>query len=423
VRLFSPPTIAVSGGKAVQSSEATDSFVLKKHMIRGISALTRAFLTLAVASAVSGADPPAAKPPACVAKPPAAKPPAPKTKIIPNIESNAKKTLARQWLQWKTNPVHWETALRALELAVQGGSKFPEALAVLALGYDGMSAARSPYAVPAQDADVFWDWLAGAAPHVDQAVTDETKLQPALCSAEEIVDDYFTNDNQGLMEKVDAGFAANSPRVAIFQLLSYAANDTRKAMEEVVVKKEEADASDSLKTEKHAVADAASTLRTQIDAIADSITTRTTNDSSGLNSTVATDVQAIKTAATGNINAVAAADLLVQHVQSLTGASAASLKALIDQLPDAAKRTLKGAVDKYSADAHTDADQADTAHKADMDALKNAGAAVDESLKKLESIRLCYASVDKGVNGNNLNYRKKLSDYVAGKFHRRRAGS
>jgi len=48
---------------------------------------------------------------------------------------------------------------------------------------------------------------------------------------------------------------------------------------------------------------------------------------------------------------------------------------------------------------------------------------VDESLKKLESIRLCYASVDKGVNGNNLNYRKKLSDYVAGKFHRRRAGS
>jgi len=211
------------------------------------------------------------------------------------------------------------------------------------------------------------------------------------------------------MDKVDANFLAQSQRVAIFQLLSYAANDTRKAMKAVAERRKLEEASAALATQEERVALAASNLKTRIDDIADSITTRTMNDSSVLNSTVATDVQAIKTAAAGNTNAAAAADLLARHVRDATSASAASLKTLIDQL--------KSTIDNYSAAAHTDADHADAAHKADRDALTNAEVAVDESLKKLESIRLCYASVNKGVH-NSLNYRKKLSDYVAAKFHR-----
>jgi uncharacterized protein YjbJ (UPF0337 family) len=390
-------------------------------MIRGISAITLAFTTFAVASAVNGADP-AAK--STAAKSIAAKSTAAKVPTIPAIEKDAKKALALQWLQWQTKPVPWETCLGALGVAIQGGAKFPEALAILGSGYDGKSKAKNPYAVPAEDADAFWDWLAGAVEN-DKDLSDDAKLVAALADAKTFVDSFYRTNSQALMEKVDANFLAKSPRVAIFQLLAYAANDTRKAMEKVAAKQKQADASDSLATQKRAEAEAALNLHTQIDTIADSITgisanltNRTTQDSSDLKSTVATDVGAIKSAASGNPAAIAAADQLARHVQGATDASSASLKALIGQLTDADKNALKGAVDKYSADAQDKAKAAKDQHTADMGAVDQAGKELDASLRKLESIRLCYASVDKGVNNNVLNYRKKLSDYVAGKFHR-----
>jgi hypothetical protein len=158
-------------------------------------------------------------------------PPKPAASQPPTIEVDARNALAAQWLS-----PNWKTCLDALDLATRPGAIFSDALALLTSGYDPRQIAdypslakkypaKTPYKVPDADVDQFWDWVAGAST-LCSGVCSQKMLQTALAAAEEVVNQYYRDDNVGLMDKVDANFIVKNPRRAIYELLRFAAKDT-----------------------------------------------------------------------------------------------------------------------------------------------------------------------------------------------------
>jgi hypothetical protein len=341
------------------------------------------------------------------------KPAAPPVPAI--IEDDAKNSLAAQWMSTDGTPVvAWKTCLDALDLATRPGAIYSDALALLISGYDPKRAtknpvwAKNPYKVPDADADHFWDWVAGAN---NSDLSDKAK-SGARTAAEALVDDYYKHDNQGLMDKVDANFAAKNPRRAIYELLSYAAKRT-------VAVQMESDKQSQLAAEKRDEARDAAALIMKINAVADSlggirssVSAVATQEPPLLKNTV---TAMIGPGNTPELNA--ALNKLAHDVEVVANSSSGELMLLVVQVgklvanpSDANKTALKDAAKAYLDAAESAAQDAQT--KA-ADSAK----ALSGSLQRLENIRLCYASVPSGKNDKSLDYRQQLVKYVGAKFH------
>jgi hypothetical protein len=335
---------------------------------------------------------------------------------VPAFESDAKAALASQWRQWDPygSSAHWKMCFSALDLATQAQPKYSDALTVLALGFDGTSKIKEPYAAPAADADVFWDWVAGAA---------RDTVQPDPQPVKDIVDAYYRSDNRGLMEKVDANFSANTPRRAIFELIAYEAPMVRAAETTAVQARKTADASQSM---ADAMANEAAransfdvkfttSLNSQLDPIGNAIAD-SGQKSADLKKALADYILPIKSAAVGNAAVGSAADQLAQKVSQIADKIASDAKSL-SAGTQYAKTALKGAVDSYAKTISDASKAAQTVADANKKMAKATGDAVDALLGKLEAIRVCYASVKQPGDKKDLSCRTALIQYVSGKFH------
>jgi hypothetical protein len=348
----------------------------------------------------------------------------------PQVETDAKKVLALQWMQWEP-----PNRLSALDLATQPQPKFGDALTFLALGFDGKSQPKYPYAVPPANADNFWDWLAGAFVELSPAPSPKKmadalaagRLEDALATTEKIIDNYYSANNRGLMEKVDANFVAGNARRAIFELISFAAQAVRSLEAQAVKVRKQAEESRAQAVieaaEARQVADfeneIGKTVDEQMKLINDSIAAFPDQIPPRIRAALDSELPLIKSAARDNANAVgAAADKLVGDIKAIEEAankSAGSLKAIAIQKAKSSKDLLKNALHGDTEKARAASQAAKAKADSDKNTADKLSEAVEAELTKLENVRLCYASVAAGADGKS-NYRKKVSDWVSAKF-------
>ncbi|MGA3190022.1 MAG: hypothetical protein ABSF22_23185 [Bryobacteraceae bacterium] len=362
------------------------------------------------------------------------------TVLVPAVQTDVTSALATQWTTWDTpgRTPPWEMCLRALDLATQAQPVPGEPLEVLSSGY--YLGPPNPYVVPAADADIFWDWLAGAV-RPSLSVSKAADVTTALDTAKIYVHAYYMYRRGGLIEKVDANFTGKNPRRAIFELLSFAGQDAApgimpslEALEGNVVgarktASELAQVSKGLATAKQRADQlltqlngpppgSTGSISSSIDALVHGIVDSARQQASDIKALTDKPLQdIIQNAGGDNAQKVrSAADKLANGLADAVAGFAAKLSSAANQPAKSVKDALQKAIDDYVKAVDQASKDAVTAATAAAAAKKAAEDAVNARLSDMERIRLCYASVDNGVNGNTLHCRQDLAAYVAANF-------